>query len=229
MIPSLVVTSWSDEGGAIYGNRFLSGFWAHWRQPHGIRLNRWWDAIILEDPEVRAFREREADSETSDPTNIHRGVMKWSWKVFALTMEPMPTSGWMIWIDGDVEFIKTPTQEFFNAVCPEDKDVSFLARPWAYASETGFVAYRMDCPEIVAMLRTMRSVYTTGEFRKLDEWGDAAVFDFSRSQYTALRQNNLARDATPGQLHVWPDTVLAEFLTHRKGPKRKKEAYGGAV
>lgn len=229
MIPQLVITSWSDEGNKLYGERWRDGWCEHWLTPHHIPALMYTDDMIAEDPEVRAFREREADAQTTSG-DYRRGALKWSWKVFALTMEPMPTSGWMIWIDGDVEFTKTPTQEWFDAVCPDDADVSYLARPWAYASETGFVAYNMGSERARDLLGDMRRMYLYGTFRALENWGDASVFDSCRAmQHEDLRENNLAAHCTGPDLHVWPHTVLGECLVHRKGPKRKQEAYGGAV
>lgn len=225
-----VVTSWSEEGCELYGDRWMDTFTEYWPWPDPVQLRIATEPAMMEDTEVRAFRAREADEKTLSG-DYRWGALKWSWKVFALTMPPMPTSGWMVWIDGDVEFTKTPTQEFFAAVCPDDADVSFLARPWAYASETGFVAYNMSSPTTLALLGMMRQEYLSGIFRELDNWGDASVFDACRATLApALRENNLAAgcDSSDG-LHVWPLTVLGEFMEHRKGPKRKKEAYGGAV
>lgn len=225
MIPSVIVTSWPGSWTHTVGARFLSTWEKHWNQftpfiPVMVRG----ELEILKDPAVRAFREREAKLKTCKDSDIHKDVLKWSWKVFALTVEPMPTEGWMLWIDGDVEFIKTPTQEFFDAVCPEDKDVTFLGRPWAYASETGFVGYHMGGPAR-ELLKEMRETYLLGQVRCLDEWGDAGVFDACRRVIT-LRENDLAAHLPGPALHVWPDTVLAPFLTHNKGPRRRKAAYG---
>lgn len=223
--PHTVVTSWSREGHKQYGQRFLDSFCETGWARMGVDMVVHDDDNILEDPKVRAFRAREADAVSK---NIHRDVLRWSWKVFALTMPPMLTEGWMVWIDGDVEFIKTPTATFFDAVCPDDKDVSFLGRPWAYASETGFVAYNMARWTTRLLLDDMRTMYLTGTFRALDSWTDGAVFDCCRQMATPhLRENDLsAHCESGGGLHVWPETVLAEFLTHHKGPKRKQLAYG---
>jgi len=222
MIPDLVVTSFPDLL-VPEATVWATGFFKHW-VPLGISYKSLPDEAILQDPDVRAFREREAKLKTCKDGDIHRDVLRWSWKIFALTMEPMPAEGWMIWIDGDVEFIKTPTKKFFDVVCPEDADVSYLGRPWAYASETGFVAYNMESEATRYVLTMMRNCYLTGLFRMLDEWGDAGVFDHCRQGRT-LRENNLAAHLTGPDLHVWPSTVLAEFLTHHKGPRRKQLAY----
>jgi len=240
MIPSLVVTSWSDKDDDRYGPVWIEGLVAHWGWTEA-KYKVLTDQEMLADPEVRAFRARESDSKTTSG-HPRWGALKWSWKVFALTMEPMPTTGWMVWIDGDVEFIKTPTREFFDVVCPENADITYLGRPWAYASETGFVAYRMDCPAVRDLLRAMRQTYLTGAFRTLKNWGDNAVFDQNlrqlglaeadntifdhhRDQIPSLRLNNLAAHCAGPDLHVWPATVLAPYLAHHKGPGRKAAAY----
>lgn len=237
-----VITSWSEAGGRLYGGRWVEGIERHWCAHHDhISYRIVTDDDLAADPEFASFMARELGTD-ADNDNVHRGATKWAHKVFALTMAPIPTSGWMIWIDGDVEFIKTPSPEFFDAVCPDDADVSFLDRPWAYASETGFVAYRMESPAVQELLRLMRHTYISGEFRNLSartggtmpEWGDAAVFDYCRGvllqEGAGLRENNLCPGNKPRDgLHVWPQTVLADYLRHHKGVNRKREAYGGAV
>jgi hypothetical protein len=218
-----MISTWSDLAHETYGNQWFDGMTTFWR-PLGVSFRVPMEHTILEDPDVFTFREREADKQTSG-NKLHRAAMKWSWKVFALTMEPMQTSGWMIWIDGDVEFTKTPTQEFLDAVCPDDADVSYLGRVWAYASETGFVAYNMASLGTRELLGRMRATYLTGAFRDLDSWTDGAVFDYCRKGL-GLVANNLAAHCDGPDLHVWPKTILGEFMVHQKGPRRKAEAYG---
>lgn len=235
MIPQLVVTSWSEEGEEEYGGRFLHGNTHHWQLPHQIPLMVVLDREILHQDGVREFRHlAKMDLPTPKPGDIHRDVRRWSWKVFAITQPAvLEYDGWVIWIDGDVEFTATPTEEFFDAVCPADKDVTFLGRPWAYASETGFVAYNLALPVVRQLLADMRSTYLSGGFRRLNEWGDAGVFDHCRGWHRALRENDLSGHLDPATvaqngLHVWPHTVLHHYLTHHKGPVRKQMAYGQA-
>ncbi len=229
MIPYKVVTSWSDEGERLYGDKFVQGFGIHWSTPHGIYLDVFTDNDLLAiDSEIEPFRLREADSETTCGS-FRRGAMKFSWKVFALASQAIrQTYGWMVWIDGDVEFTSTPTKAFFQAVCPTGADISFLGRPWAYATETGFVAYNMASTRVQDLLKEMRRTYISGEFRALGYWGDGYVFDHCRSKLD-LVENDLAKDCKEGDLHVWPKTVLGSCMQHRKGPNRKRKAYGGAV
>lgn len=240
-VPDSVVTSWSPEGGALYGDRFVSSFDNYWGEPFGIPLKVRTDTDLLEDPGVRGFRKRERDSQT-DSDDPCRGALKWSWKVFAMASPPLARSGWMVWIDGDVEFTAPPTEEFFDTVCPAGADVSFLGRPWAYSSETGFVAFNMRSGRVHTLLERMRYTYISGQFRvntrmvdrpgkppkSVGNWGDAAVFDHCRADID-LVENDLAKDCRPGNLHVWPQTVLGSCMSHQKGPTRKRRAYGGAV
>lgn len=220
MIPSLVVTTW--PGGAVYGKTFLRTWDRYW-QPLGIPLSYRSEQWILRDPEVVAFRERELARKDYRDKDIHKDVLTWSWKVFALTMEPVPTEGWMLWIDGDVEFTATPTEEWFDKVCPEDADVTYLGRPWAYASETGFVGYRM--PQCQPVLEMLRSCYLKYTYRDLGTGSDGKLFDYCLGMHS-LRRNNLSAHCQPPNLHVVPQTILGDCLIHNKGPMRKKEAYG---
>ncbi len=228
-----LVSSWSTDGHCVYGARFLETLalkWPTWVQ----RFKLFTDTELLEDPEIIAFRDREADDETSSGS-ARRGCMKWSWKPFSIEKAArlMPLGGWLIWIDGDVEFTKAPTPDFLATVCPPDKDITFLGRPWAYASETGFVAYNLNSPGVRRLIGRMRHHYLSGAFRQLPEWGDAATFDHCRKD-AGLRENDLCAGLDPADvqqngLHVWPHTVLGDFMLHQKGPKRKRAAYGDAV
>jgi len=210
------------------GARFCKTFAEHWA-PTGIRLRLFTDADILTDPEVVAFRERERDAETANPKDIHHGVLKWSWKVFAAYKAAQEmNAGWLVWVDADVEFLRPPTRLFLDMVCPDDADVTFLGRPWAYASETGFVGYHLDRTLTRVLLDNMRHCYVDGEFRKLEEWGDAGVFDYFRGQLqlAGLVENDIASHCQGPELHVWPRTILRPFLRHNKGPRRKRDTYG---
>jgi len=224
-----VVTSWSEKGGSTYGGKFIDGFRENWGE---IPLWVITDDDVLQDPRVREFRKREEDPVTSKREDYHFGVMKWSWKVFALTAkaEDLPNDGWLIWIDGDVEFTAPITDEFLDTVCPNDHDVSFLDRPNAYASETGFVCYNLRSPSVRVLLHLMREVYLSGAFRDLKEWGDAAVFDHCRLQVNQspdpLKENNLNRKEARDDLHCWPYSPLAPYMIHNKGHRLKSKAYG---
>jgi len=217
-----ILSTWAPADEATSGRLFREGVAKHWG---GFRFVG--EDEILMDAAVRAFREREADEHTSNRADLHRGVLKWSWKVFALTAPPIPEDGWLVWIDGDVEFLATPTPDFLRSAMPEWADVAFLGRPWAYASETGFMAYHVRRPKVCDLLAKMRETYLGGKFRQLAEWGDAGVFDACR-QGMGLREHDLSEHCPEGDLHVWPQTILGAFMRHNKGPQRKRDAYGCA-
>ena len=224
--PIHVVTSWSEQGKAVYGDRFLSSYRQHWTE---FPLYVFEDTDLMDLPNVREFRKRESDEETRTD-KLHRAALKWAWKVFAITHRDLPDDGWRVWIDADVLFHRPPDRVFWEEVLPDAADISALLRPWAYASETGFVAYNLASKQTRKVLAGMQSAYLDGWFRRLSSWTDGAVFDESCRLAGALI-NNLTRmdprvSPVADDLHVWPTSPLGVYMSHQKGPVRKSKTYG---
>lgn len=225
MIPKLIVTSFPDKHADTHGAVFQKSYYRlGWDRVAPLLVVR--DADIVRNPANAEFLARaNAERATANRADIHRGVAKWANKVFALTVpEVLNQDGWVLWFDADVEFTGQPFPEIWDTLCPPGADVTFLGRPWAYASETGFVGYNLASGKAKRLLLDMRSTYLTDGFRQLDEWGDAAVFDQCRS-LQALAENDLCEGIDGPDLHVWPKTVLRMVAAHHKGPARKEKAY----
>jgi len=240
MTDKTAVTSFSPQGYKVYGRRFLKTFLKHWDLDLQIfyegpppdddlakhpRLH-WRD---LDKDEARnAFIKREQDPVTLSGSYI-RGAIKWCNKVFAITNSDLPPSEWLIWIDADVE-TKTPCKdEFLAKVCPDNADVVFLGRPWAYASETGFVSYRMSAKPVQELLAMMRHYYVSGNYRAFPNWGDGYLFDRAREATGGFRELDLASECEAAGLHVWPETLLGPYMQHNKGPIAKSDRYGSTL
>lgn len=239
----LAVTSFSPAGYELYGQRFLKSFLRYTDLEivpfiEGNDLDdslirpRVHQALLKWSPGWSKFQENAPP--VMQPCSYwerwDQNGRRFSHKVFAVTSSFAATEHrWRIWIDADVEFHSPLYETTLRDLCPEDCCVSFLGRKNYAWSECGFVAYKVSDPRVLALLADIRNVYTSGELFRLprDRWHDSAVFDLcrQRSGIPEHEQHNISAGASGRE--VWEQTLLHKVAFHRKGPRRKKEAYGG--
>jgi hypothetical protein len=122
-------------------------------------------------------------------------------------------------------------EEQMREICAPGKDVAYLGRLSAPYTECGFVAYRVESNPVKLLIDDMRDYYVSGRIfdRPRKDWHDSRCFDLAleNSSIPHDRRNNLSEGIVGW--HVWPETVLAQFSTHQKGPARKKKHYGAIV
>ena len=239
-----VVTTFSNEGYSCYGERFVSSLINH---SYNIPLvvyheslpniatvaeNLTWKNLDHDSDRAKFMADHGHDEQkVSDPRFPNRQSIRFCHKVFALTREARECVkemvDWLVWIDGDVVFHKAPD---WKEVLPDHAWLSYLGRKGLY-TECGFVGYRVSQPKVQLLLEDMRQYYTSGEIftRDLDDRHDSRCFDIcrERSEVPRDRWHSLSRHAHG--THVWPQTKLAEFCTHQKGPRRKWDTYGSVV
>lgn len=237
-----VLTTFSDTGSGIYARDFIETFLEHW--PEDVRLHVVHEGRYphdLDDPRVtyRNLLKEQGQVITDFHAEIGRryhtayssdrrwGLAKWARKVFALTHNP-PDTDWLIWMDADVHTHAPVTQDWLDRVLPKDAALSFLDRDNYTYSECGFVGYRLNIRETCLLLQEMREVYLGGEVWDFAEYGDSYVFDYCRRQIFGTEWKQQHRLTPPGctKIHPWPESILAECLTHEKGPVRKQRKYG---
>jgi hypothetical protein len=214
---ALVVTSWADKDGATMGQSFLDSYYAHITLP----------LLVVSDHTIETESDYTGFIKEFGHLPIHGGDMthgaaKWARKVFALELALRGSDAdWLVWIDADVKFTG-PACHMWKEVLPPGADVTYLGRPWAYASETGFVGYRRG--RGTDLILDMAERYSYGQVFDQPNWGDGYTFDVCRKARPDLVENDLcaAAGVNGPDLHVWPHTVLGEFSAHYKG-KRKKE------
>lgn len=145
-------------------------------------------------------------------------------KVFAVTAYHKDCD-WWVWIDADVECIKPFDEKFWKAVCPESGLISYLGRKDWDHSECGFVAYRVGHPVPRAFLKILRSIYVDGRVFTLPQWHDSFVFDRVMDSFPAWVPffHNIS-EGVPGN-HVWPETILGEYMVHNKGLRKRGIEY----
>lgn len=230
----LIVTSMSERGRQAYGERFLSSI-ALKDAPSPLAMRTYSEDVcgsvaLSDQPEWRAFMDRwgnnpfangQRDRGARVEGNYRYQAVKFCHKVFAYT-DPSIDDDWLIWIDADVEFTRPLDERFFNAVL-KGPGVYLGRKDWHH-SECGFMTFRL--PECRPFLNRMREMYTSGEIFSLPEWHDSYVFDHVRKELDFPFVN--LSEGVPGT-HVWPGTILGDYMVHNKGPVAKKQAYGVAA
>jgi hypothetical protein len=221
----------------LYGRRFVESFLEYWSIPLIAYFES--DRPDLTHPRL-ALRDLNHDAERAEflrqyDRSDFRGssadyatqAIRFSHKVFALTSY-IPRAKWCLWIDADVETFAPVTTLVLRTICPEGYSLSYLGRRDYAHSETGFVAYNLEDPCVVSMLRYFRRMYTSGAIFNFDPRlrNDSALFDHARTLVSSAAQWNLSKHATG--THVWPQTTLGGVMRHWKGQARKREAYGRA-
>ena len=224
----IACTSFSPKGYEVYGKKFLETFLEFWPidiavfyegQKPDISDSRIIYHDLLEDMEFRAFQDEYGYFSGKDYRFM---ATKFSPKVFAKT-SIRPECDWYIWVDADVVTTRKIDERFFNETCPGGFTGAYLGRKDWDTSECGFVPYNLNLGG-GEFLDKFRRIYTTGELFSLPQWHDSFVFDHLREQNVNLWFKNLSENVSGN--HVWPNTILGEYMIHNKGPVAKVEHYG---
>lgn len=236
-----VVTSFSPKGYEDYGKNFIETF---------QKLNNIPLIVYYEDeqgcppgPEWRRLRSCSQFEYMTDFGNLPaaHGIVgkrndkyvadyrltctRFAKKVFALT-DYDKDCDWWVWVDADVEHNKRLDEEFWKKVCPGKALISYLGRKDWDHSECGFVAYRVSHPVPRAFLKEFRRMYVSGEVFSLPQWHDSFVFDWARKAkfYAWQKYFHNISEGVSGN-HVWPKTVLGEYMDHAKGLRKRGVKY----
>lgn len=234
-----VCSGWHPAGSAHYGRRFLDTFDRFW--PKSVDLQVYVEAaepmprdacrMLWDIPGATAFRDAYREDQAAQgrvpqrnwkPTEVQRGYSfrHDAYKFFKQILIPgaaardLADGDILIWLDGDVMTLKTVPENFFPALL-DGVDVCYLGRQPQH-SEIGFYGLTIS-DKTRAFMIEMARLYTTGEFTKYPEWHSAFVWDRAREKFD-MRERNLCKPGARG--HVFPSTVLAPLLDHRKGPRK---------
>lgn len=246
MKDNYAVTTFSLDGWQRYGKQFVDTFLQNWplplfvfgegqscpREYRNRRELIWYD--LRDDPEHEQFVAKFSGAEFNHPVDFNMMSVRFCHKVFAITSPKLPGEGWRTWIDADCWTTKMVEPFWLANLFPDNKALTFLGRKGfmrpgqkAY-TECGFVGYNQSFEESIWVLAKMRALYTSGRLFTLGQhnWHDSYAFDHARQSVPEPLLNNLSAHCPAGELHVWPKTVLGNFMIHNKGPGRKAKAYG---
>lgn len=200
-----VVTSFSPQGYAQYGKRFIDSFLRFWGATGDVEMHVFLEgqtppiADYIAHPNIgmlvwhnlrdnaqhEEFVTRWSGPKWNDPHDFNMMPVKFCHKVFAITSPSLPLDGWRVWIDADVVTTALVTSEWLQKALPSWKAIAYLGRTGFMRpgqpmySECGFVGYNLDHPWVQAVLHDMRAIYTTGKLFGLGKhnWHDSYVFD----------------------------------------------------
>lgn len=228
---SVVVTSFSAEGQALYGDRCLKSLTRHWPGPVSVYLDepsRYPDADVQLTRDIpgwttcRAQLLRENPT-AAKPTNYIWDAQRFAVKPFVwLDAAERLTCGVLVWLDGDT-VTRAAVPDGFAESLLDDADVAYLGRG-AMHPETGFVAFRI--PEALPLLRWCCDVYQSGAYALLrDGWTDCHVLR-AGLQSQGVSARNLTLGLHDGPWNSGVDAMglspLGPYVTHFKGSARKR-------
>lgn len=128
----------------------------------------------------------------------------------------------VFWIDADSVALKPIPADFLSNLVASHP-FCYLGRkgPGSY-TETGFVGFNTKHEKFAQFRSKYLSYFTTGKiFSNRRGWHDCIAFDIARE---GIEGKNLSPGGT-GMIHVLIQSVLAPYLDHLKGPRRKDLGY----
>lgn len=220
------VTSFSQEGYEIYGRKCLETL-HHWPCKFIVYYEHKpdFEAVNLEyrflyDIEgIRAFLEKlksvdGADGEVDGVYDYRFDASRFCRKVFCMDAV-FGEDKEVFWLDADT-VTKKSIPPWFLKVLIKDDPFCYLGRA-NFCSETGFLGFNTEHKDFEKFRRNYLSTYTSGAFMNLKTWEDAVVFDHARQ---GIKGNDLNHTALQGIDHVWPHTVLGQYVDHLKGQRK---------
>lgn len=238
-----VVTSYSAEGYALYGKKFIETFRQHW-PTNCVHLLVYTDDDMPFDPtrfvlpdvssDAAEFLRRYGDdplvkgrqilpghkwkaSQKQVGYNFRYDAYRFCRKVFALAhAATILRTGKMFWVDADVVTHSPVPLGLLDSVLPDGYDLSYLERRKGYHSECGFVGYNLDTPGAHDFIGKFAAKYATGEFKKYAEWHDSWVFDRLREELPVRAY----RIPSPESHHPFIYSELGLYMDHLKGERK---------
>lgn len=119
-----------------------------------------------------------------------------------------------VWMDADCEFYADVDEAWVEKTLG-DADCCALQRPNLH-TEIGYYAIRLN-PTTRAALDRFADLYLSYDLFDYDEWHSAYAWDIAMTEF-GINIKNL--NVTNGRAHVFPDSVLAEKINHKKGHRK---------
>lgn len=245
-IAAAVVTTFGNASWKIYSKIMLKNFVAFW--PAEVPLLIQADDNLLEDDIKKIMRPQDClitgitqahadfvtrNKDKDDPRNYRKQAVRFCHKIFALKSacdaaikareaNAVDAPRYLIWMDADVITTKQVTFDDLELCLPKEGDaVSYLGRKDWDHSECGWLAFDLENGgEFI--IQNIYNMYVKDEIFALDQWHDSYVWD---QCFKSVKTTNLT-DGKPG-MDIWPQSPMAKFSTHHKGPVAKDMLVGG--
>lgn len=246
MLAAAVVTTFSDTSWDIYSKRMLESFVANWPKEIPIlvkldsknleldveRILRKTDGLSIGWTKEHAdFVERNKDKDSKE--DYRKQAVRFCHKVFALKFacdaamnarkaNAQDAPRYLIWMDADVLTTRTVTIEDIEKCLPKEGDaVSYMGRKdWPH-SECGWLAFDLGNKGELLINYLWAKYCSDGVFLE-EQWHDSWIFDKAISNVSLkLTSTNITPNATG--MEVWPQSPMAAWSKHYKGPIAKSE------
>jgi Protein of unknown function DUF115 len=238
-----VVTTFPDSSWDVYAKRMLESFVANW--PDEIPIMVQIDTPNLSEqinkvlrpqdglqsgwqPEHAAFVERNKGKD--DPQDYRKQAVRFCHKVFTLknaldSVNDAIAAGhkdvcrYLIWLDADVLTTRKVTIDDLRKCLPKEGDaVSYMGRKDWDHSECGWLAFDLENGGS-HIIERMWLCYTKDTLFDEPQWHDSWIFDHIK--VLEDKWTNLTPDAIG--MEVWPQSPMAAWSRHYKGPIAKQE------
>lgn len=217
------VTSFSEEGYEQYGKHFLETVHyfpgkvlVYTEVPMGLSNDQVEEKNLFDIPGIYPFMQNIKDVPKARGLletgyNYNFDLWKFCRKMFC--QFDNFTEGKVFWLDADLR-IKKPIPGKWLDNLLSGEPLVFLGRK-DFHTETGFVGFDTNHSDFNKFAQRYVSTLQNGKIFELDRWHDCEAFDWARM--------GMGNDLSPfwmigDDLHVFPKTVLDEYITHYKGP-----------
>jgi len=246
MRPVTIITSFPPDAWDAYAREFVEGFLLAWpdyklviyheedasakRKLDHARI-RWmslWDIEYLKDfvmtigqsPPMRGVLQ---GPDGKKAYSYRHDAYRWARKSFAIHHAATTYPGIVVWLDADIVTHSRVPDEFIEGLFPPGVHHAYLGREAIHMySETGFLGFDTMCPGHDIFMKTMRAIWLSGAFQLLSEWHCCHVFDFTR-KLVQTTGNNLT-PKTYGGIHPFINSVLGDYMDHRKGGRKESRS-----
>ena len=237
---SVVVTSFSAAGAALYGRRMVASAARHWADAQLVAyvdtplgLTGCEERLTTDLPDWMACRTRWARDPVVQgrstparplrkPYHYRYDARRFAVKLFVQRDAARRLGeGWLTWLDGDT-LTTRPVPADLPARLLGEADVAYLGRGSMHP-ETGYVGWKV--PDALPLLTWCCDAYSSERFRELPGWTDCHVLQAGIAQ-GLVRARDLTTDRYVGKSHIWPVSPLAPYVTHFKGSSQKRGLAG---
>lgn len=240
-----VLTTFPTNSWEIYSKRMIESYVANWPDEVGL-------LVKLDDPRLMPDVEKllrpvdgvvygwakeheefvKRNTSKDDPNDYRKQAVRFCHKVFALKsasdfwQEEKSRTGktecrYLIWLDADVLTTRKVAMDDLQKCLPKEGDaVAYLGRKDWDHSECGWLAFDLENggSDIIDIVHAL---YVTNDVYNEPQWHDSWMFD---KIIKAGKCTNLTSDAKG--MEVWPQSPMASWSRHYKGPIAKAELAG---
>ena len=191
--------------------RKTTGTWQHSAHKYWNNLNPIWNG----------WRERNQAQYPSDAP-LKKQWFKFSHKVEAQieTAKQLKT-GYMIWLDADVEQTQPYTEEWLRQQLPKEGEMFTYLHREGYP-ETGWIAYNLNEMQTHTFFTELEHTYLNNKLFDLEQWHDGYVWWETYKSMSKMYPNQYKvrslMDSVVNKGEAFGRSTLKSVFKHHKGP-----------